>query len=163
MVIWLKKDRLGKIPAFLILMTSKLELCQQEYPLETGHILLLNLKNLYVPILVEYMVKVEPWDIGAILVHAWFWDRFSGSSLGETFKRSVLYWFHGCLAIQLESLWLYLSIRLRKTCLRRYLTKFSLVGTFKVQPSQLIDRQKLINSRIPGRQHAATGDHQSSR
>lgn len=35
--IWLKKDGLGKTPAFLILMTSSLELCQREYPFETGH------------------------------------------------------------------------------------------------------------------------------
>lgn len=95
------------------------------------------------------MGKVEPWAIRAIPESAWFWDRSLGSSLGATFKMSALYWFHECLVIQLETLWLYLSIRLRKLCLRRYPMKFSLVGTFKVQPSQLIDRRKTDQQQNP--------------
>lgn len=126
MVIWLKKDGLGETPAFLILMTSNLELCRWKCPLEIGHTTASKSK--------EPMCTYISWVHGK--------PFHKDSRLGATFKRSALYWFHGCLVIQLESLWLYLSIRLRKICLRRYPTKFSLVGTIKVQPSQLIDSQE---------------------
>lgn len=140
--IWLKRDGLGKTSAFLILVTSSLELCKQECPFETGHTTTSKSK--------EPICTYVNWVYrkGRTLIHrshpesAWFWDRSVGSSLGVTFKKSALYWFPECLVIQLETLWLYLSIRLRKLCLRRYPMKFSLVGMFKVQPSQLIDRRK---------------------